>query len=111
MPALAGVNRFLWNRRLPGVPNVLAGDLEPWNRGDGAMVVPGTYAVAMTVDGKTQTQSFGILRDKGDQRVLLAVGQLAKALQQFALVQRQFRAVQAHCGIVIKCTFLKKALL
>lgn len=63
VPALPGVNRFLWNRRLPGVPNVLAADLEPWNRGDGAMVVPGTYAVAMTVDGKTQTQSFEILRD------------------------------------------------
>jgi len=62
-PARAGMNSFLWNRRLPGVANVLAKDLEPWNRGDGPMVVPGKYAVALTVDGKTETQAFEILRD------------------------------------------------
>ncbi len=78
VPALAGVNRCLWNRRLPGVPNVLASDLEPWNRGDGAMVVPGTYAVAMTVDGKAQTQSFAILRDP---RIKTKVGDMQGAVR------------------------------
>ena len=62
-PAAPGHNRFLWNRRLPGAPNVLATDLEPWNRGDGAMVVPGRYAVRLTVDGQSLTQSFEIERD------------------------------------------------
>jgi photosystem II stability/assembly factor-like uncharacterized protein len=62
-PSEPGINRFLWNRRLPGAPNVLAADLEPWHRPDGAMVVPGTYAVELTADGATQTQSFEILRD------------------------------------------------
>src|SRR5262249_10409786 len=35
LSAKAGANRFLWNRRLPGAPNVLAADLEPVNRPDG----------------------------------------------------------------------------
>ncbi|MCK6449306.1 MAG: glycosyl hydrolase [Alphaproteobacteria bacterium] len=63
VPAEPGVNRFLWNRRLDGAPNVLAKDLEPWNRPDGAMVVPGRYAVRLTVDGDSRTQPFEIERD------------------------------------------------
>jgi photosystem II stability/assembly factor-like uncharacterized protein len=62
-PAKAGVNRFLWNRRLPGVPDVTAKDLEPWNRADGPMVLPGRYAVRLTVDGEGRTQPFEILPD------------------------------------------------
>ena len=62
-PAQAGVNRFLWNRRLPGVPNVAAKDLEPWHRADGPMVVPGRYSVRLTVDGESRTQPFEILPD------------------------------------------------
>ncbi|MBI3707460.1 MAG: glycosyl hydrolase [Proteobacteria bacterium] len=63
LPAQAGVNRFLWNRRIAGVPNVLASDLEPWNRSDGPMVVPGRYAVRLTVAGQSQTHPFEILPD------------------------------------------------
>ncbi len=63
IPAKPGVNRFLWNRRLPGVPNVLAKDLEPWNRGDGPMVVPGEYAVQLVAGGTSQTHKFEILPD------------------------------------------------
>ena len=62
-PAKAGINRFLWNRRLPGAPDVKAKDLEPWNRPDGPMVVPGRYAVRLTVDGESRTQRFEILPD------------------------------------------------
>jgi photosystem II stability/assembly factor-like uncharacterized protein len=62
-PAKAGVNRFLWNRRLPGVANVTAKDLEPWHRADGPMVPPGRYAVRLTVDGERRTQPFEILPD------------------------------------------------
>ena len=63
MPAKAGINRFLWNRRLPGAPNVLAKDLEPLNRNDGPMVVPGRYTVRLTIGERSQTQSFDILPD------------------------------------------------
>lgn len=63
IPAKAGINRFLWNRRLPGVPDVAAKDLEPWQRRDGPMVVPGRYAVRLAVGGRSQTQRFEILPD------------------------------------------------
>lgn len=62
-PAKPGLNRFLWNRRLPGVPNVAAKDLEPWNRPDGPMVPPGSYAVRLDAGGVSLTQSFEILPD------------------------------------------------
>ena len=43
-----------------------------------------------------------IVCDQGDQRVLLTVGQLAETLQQLALVQAEFRAVQANTEIVLQ---------
>ena len=63
VPAKPGVNRFLWNMRLPGAPGVEAPDLVPWHRPDGPMVLPGTYQVRLTVDGQSQTQSFEIEPD------------------------------------------------
>jgi hypothetical protein len=63
VPARPGLNRFLWNRRLPGVPDVEARDLEPWHRPDGPMVVPGRYAVRLEAGGRGQTQPFDLLPD------------------------------------------------
>jgi len=64
LPARAGINHFLWNRRLAGAPKVLAKDLEPLARNDGPMVVPGRYAVRLTVGERKQTHSFDILPDR-----------------------------------------------
>ena len=63
LPAKAGVNQFLWNRRLAGVPDVLAKDLEPVRRTNGPLVVPGRYTVRLTVDGRSQTKAFDIAPD------------------------------------------------
>jgi hypothetical protein len=63
VPAKAGINRFLWNRRLPGAPIVLAKDLEPLLRNDGPQIVPGRYAVRLTASGQAHTQSFDLLPD------------------------------------------------
>ena len=63
LPVHAGINHFLWNRRLAGAPNVLARDLEPVNRNDGPMVVPGRYSVRLTIGQRSQTHSFDILPD------------------------------------------------
>ena len=63
MTADAGVNRFVWNLRLPGAPRVEAADLEPWHRDDGPMVVPGSYQVRLTVDDQSLTQSFEVVPD------------------------------------------------
>jgi hypothetical protein len=61
--AKPGMNQFLWNRRVPGSPNVLAKDLEPVARNDGPMVVPGRYGVRLNAGGRSQVQSFAILPD------------------------------------------------
>ncbi len=81
VPAKAGLNRFLWNRRLPGVPNVAAKDLEPWHRPDGPMVPPGGYAVRLDAGGVSQTHSFEILPDP---RVAAGAEELA---EQFAFLK------------------------
>ncbi|MBL8692146.1 MAG: glycosyl hydrolase [Rhodospirillaceae bacterium] len=63
VPVRAGINRFIWNRRLPGVPNVNATDLEPIGRPNGPMVVPGRYLVRLDAGGDTLTEAFEILPD------------------------------------------------
>ncbi|MGA7668943.1 MAG: glycosyl hydrolase, partial [Nitrolancea sp.] len=60
LPANAGVNRFVWNLRLPGAPDVTVPEMQHWDRPDGPMVLPGTYRVRLTVDGRELTQSFQI---------------------------------------------------
>ena len=61
-PALAGMNRFVWDLRYPDAtvfPHMIlwAGNTR------GPMAVPGNYQVRLTVDGKTQTQPFTIVKD------------------------------------------------
>ena len=57
-----GINRFVWNMRYPDakkVPNAVM-----WGGTHiGPKAVPGQYKVKMTVDGKSQTQTFNILKD------------------------------------------------
>ena len=57
-----GMNRFVWNMRYPDakkVPNAVM-----WGGTHiGPKAVPGQYKVKMTVDGKSQTQIFNILKD------------------------------------------------
>jgi photosystem II stability/assembly factor-like uncharacterized protein len=60
--AQAGMNRFTWNMRYPDAttfPGIIlwAGSMT------GPLAAPGTYQVRLTVDGKTQTQSFAIKKD------------------------------------------------
>jgi photosystem II stability/assembly factor-like uncharacterized protein len=57
-----GMNRFLWNVRYPdatGFPGLImwAGSLT------GPTVAPGVYTVKLTVDGKTQSQTFEVKKD------------------------------------------------
>ncbi len=57
-----GMNRFVWNMRYPDakkVPNAVM-----WGgRHIGPKAVPGEYKVKMSLNGKSQTQSFNILKD------------------------------------------------
>jgi hypothetical protein len=60
--ANAGLNRFVWNLRYPDAtsfPGLImwAGSLT------GPAVAPGLYTVKLTVDGKTQSQTFEVKKD------------------------------------------------
>jgi len=62
VPAQVGVNHFVWNLRYPDAttfPGLImwAGDVT------GPRVAPGTYTVRLTVDGKSQTQTFAVKKD------------------------------------------------
>jgi photosystem II stability/assembly factor-like uncharacterized protein len=62
LPAQAGMNQFVWNLRYPDAtsfPGLImwAGSVT------GPRVSPGKYEVRLTVDGKTETQSFEMKKD------------------------------------------------
>ena len=63
LPTESGINRFVWNMRLPGAPRVVDEKLDPWQRDDGPMVLSGSYQVRLTVDGQSLTQPFEIVPD------------------------------------------------
>jgi hypothetical protein len=62
VPDKGGLNTFTWNLRYPGAVSfkniVLWAGMQP-----GPMVVPGKYAVRMTVNGHSQTQPFTVVPD------------------------------------------------
>ena len=57
-----GMNRFVWNMRYPDAKKV-PGAVMWGGRHIGPKAVPGEYKVRMTANGKSQTQSFRILKD------------------------------------------------
>ena len=57
-----GMNRFVWNMRYPDAKKV-PGAVMWGGTHIGPKAVPGEYQVRMTVNGKSQTQSFNILKD------------------------------------------------
>ena len=62
VPAEAGLNRFVWDLRYPDATSfpgmvLWAGNVR------GPVVVPGTYKVLLTIDGKSQVQTFQLRKD------------------------------------------------
>ena len=57
-----GMNRFVWNMRYPDAKKV-PGAVMWGGRHIGPKAVPGQYKVKMTANGKSQTQTFTILKD------------------------------------------------
>ncbi len=88
LSASAGVHRWIWNLHYPD-PSVLMHEYpisaiyhDTPRLPFGPSVLPGTYTVRLTVDGKSYTQSLIV---KMDPRVRIASGDLQ---QQFALATR-----------------------
>ncbi len=62
IPADASMNRFVWNLRYADamkIPGMVLWDASL----RGPLIVPGTYTVKLTYDGKTESQTFDVLRD------------------------------------------------
>ena len=76
VPTEAGINRFVWDLRYEGAPRIPNSPL--WGGStDGPAAMPGDYQVRLTVDGKSQTQSFKIVPDP---RLHVSVDDLNKQL-------------------------------
>jgi photosystem II stability/assembly factor-like uncharacterized protein len=60
--ANAGMNRFVWNLRYPDATS-FPGMIMWAGSVTGPRVAPGKYQVRLTVDGKSQTQPFEVLKD------------------------------------------------
>ena len=62
LTAQAGMNAFVWNLRYPDA-TTFPGLIMWAGSTTGPRVSPGKYSVRLTVDGKTQTQSFEVKKD------------------------------------------------
>lgn len=58
----AGMNRFVWNIRYPGIPNPEGSDSD-FGTPDGPEAVPGNYQVRLTVGDKNETQPLEVKLD------------------------------------------------
>ena len=107
--ARVGLNRFVWNLRMPGVKE-LKDVVNDEGTPDGPMIVPGTYAVRLTVPAPrtggtafTQTQSFTVIDDPRvgataaelaatydyAQRTVAKINALGEAVQRIESIQSQ----------------------
>jgi photosystem II stability/assembly factor-like uncharacterized protein len=60
--ARAGVNRFVWNLRYPDVKHI-EDIIVDYGTVSGMQLLPGTYTVRLTADGKSFTQPFTVVND------------------------------------------------
>jgi len=85
-PADAGLNRFIWDLRYPDATRFPG--LIMWaGNTTGPRIVPGTYQVKLTVDGKTMSQSFEI---KKDPRLETTQADFAKQLELQLKIRDKF---------------------
>ncbi len=62
LPAVSGINRFVWNMRYPDARKV-PGDKTTEDMTTGPTAPPGDYRLSLSVDGTEQTQEFQIVKD------------------------------------------------
>ena len=89
-----GLNRFVWDMRYPEAV-VFPGMILWSGETRGPRIVPGTYQVKLTVDGKTMTESFEV---KPDPRLTTTAAEYAKQLD-LALKIRD-KLTETHNAII-----------
>jgi photosystem II stability/assembly factor-like uncharacterized protein len=104
VPAEVGMNRFVWNYRLPNATTV-PGMIFWGGSTAGPRVVPGNYQVRLSVDGKVAgTQNFSI---KADPR--LATTQ-AQFVEQFEFLSKTREKLSQTHGAILEIRDLRKQL-
>ncbi|MEK6322781.1 MAG: glycosyl hydrolase [Acidobacteriota bacterium] len=85
-PAEAGLNRFVWDLRYPDATRFPG--LIMWaGNTTGPRIVPGTYQVKLTIDGKAMMQSFEV---KKDPRLETTQADFAKQLDLLLKIREKF---------------------
>ncbi len=97
----AGLNRFVWNLRYPGV-HPIAGIVNDEGTYEGPLALPGTYTVRLTVDGRSYAQRFTV---KEDPRVRVSSDALRA---QFSLAMRVRQAVDTIAATVAHIDALER---
>jgi photosystem II stability/assembly factor-like uncharacterized protein len=101
LPTDAGVNRFVWNMRLPGAPRLVDDSLDPWQRDDGPMVLSGSYQARLSVSGHTLVQPFEIVPDP---RIATSPDGLG---EQFELLQTILEKIAVANRLINRVTTLQ----
>jgi hypothetical protein len=107
LPAAAGMNRFVWDMRYPGIdlpPS--AGALPHFESSDHSppaqpVAPPGQYTARLTVDGRNFEKSFQILQDPG------MAASVADLTAQFELMRDIRERVADVTGVVMKIRELR----
>jgi photosystem II stability/assembly factor-like uncharacterized protein len=89
LPTNAGMNRFPWNLRYDS-PTEIPGAFYAGNGPEGPIVLPGTYTLKLTVDGKSYTKSAEI---ELDPRVHTSADDLAKQMDLEMKVREDIEAL------------------
>jgi hypothetical protein len=103
LPAKPGLNRFVWNLRYPSATRVPGAVL--WGGGlAGPHIIPGTYQIKMTFDGKRTTVPFVVVKDP---RYAATQSDLEA---QFALAMKVHKKLDAVGKAIIKIRKVRKTL-
>jgi hypothetical protein len=84
LPVNVGVNRFAWDLCYAGPTRIPKAKADTGDARTGPLVLPGTYTLKLSVDGKTLTSKVEV---RGDPRVTVPVAQM-QAQEKFALAIR-----------------------
>ena len=104
VPAEAGLNRFVWNYRLPNA-TMVPGMIFWGGSTAGPRVVPGNYQVRLTVDGKiVGTESFSI---KADPRLATTQQQF---VEQFEFLSKNREKLSQMHEAILEIRDLRKQL-
>jgi photosystem II stability/assembly factor-like uncharacterized protein len=94
LPLATGFNTFVWNLRLEGATKV-PGNKTAGEAAEGPYVLPGSYAVRITIGAAVQTEPFEVVNDP---RVTTSLADLAE--QQNLLLAVRDKVSAVHSAII-----------